>query len=211
MKRTTLLIALSLGLVSNAFAADQKKWCAEVPNWAKGLKVPEAKVYEKDVNVSKVVDKDFVKSVWKKIDDKALTKDDLWVIIDARSKSDRTQIISKTVLLTSDYKDATKHEFNEDLLTKKIGKRLKKSVSKENKDLKSKLKFASIADINKQDVKVIVFCNGPTCHRSTFGVCELNRLGFKRDNINIFLEGFDGLKDAGLKFRQGNSDGTLTH
>ena len=156
--------------------------CEEVPRWPKGQEVPPNETYQ---NLATPVDGAFVQGRWKVM--KEGSSKEQWVIIDTRSKPDRSVgKIPRAVLLTSDYHDVQKHEIKDAKLIKKVNKRLKKQ-------------YASIQGM--QDVRFILFCNGRKCHRSSFAACELRRMGVPKDHIFVMLGGFPEWKSRGFPVR----------
>jgi len=183
-KAFSLSIAITfLGSAGVSYGADLDKFCKEVPNWPKGQEVPPDASYK---GIAKPVDGAFTKDKWDKMKkgDKSAGK---WLIIDARSKPDRSVgKVPKAALITADYKDDSKNEFKDSILVKKINKKLK-------------TKYASVKDMT--DVNLIVFCNGKKCHRSSFGACQLRKLGLKVDQVHVMLGGFPEWKDRGYPVR----------
>lgn len=185
-----ILLIISALFSTSAFAKDWKTFCKDVPVWPKGSEVPADAEYK---DLATPVDGKFAKEKWdymKKRKGSLAAKGPnsrSWVIIDARSGKDRSVgKIPKSALITADYKDSSNNQFDDSFVTKKVNKLLKS-------------KYASVKDM--KDVNFIVFCNGKKCHRSSFGACELRRLGVERDNTFIMLGGFPEWKDRGYPVR----------
>ena len=178
-----ILVTASLLGSGHLFGSSWQSFCEGVPDWPKGSEVPAASKY---AGVAKVVDGAFTKSKWDKMKGKDFSEGK-WVIIDARSKPDRSVgKVPKSVMLTADYKNASKNEIKEALVVKKVNKRLKSS-------------YKSLADMT--DVNYILFCNGKKCHRSSFGACELRKLGVPENKLFLMLGGFPEWKDRGYPTR----------
>lgn len=101
-----------------------------------------------------------------------------FVLIDSRGSGTRG-FIPGAVKIISDHDDPASHEFSKDIFTKKINSYLEKKKRQE-KDL-SKLKF-------------MIFCNGETCYRTSWAACSLQKMGIKRSQLYLILDGFIGLK-----------------
>ena len=119
------------------------------------------------------------------------------MVIDARDYNARKASgkISGAFLITSDYGDPTKNEFNEKTIFKKFN----------SKKFKKNLKKRSIAGVTKVSelgqIKYVLFCNGFKCHRSSWAACQLRNYGVPYENITINLGGFSELKDSGAKIK----------
>ena len=107
-------------------------------------------------------------------------KSEGWVLIDARNKSSRaaTGVFKGTAKITSDHSKPDKHQFTEKKLTKKLTKFFKKRG--ESTDLKSK--------------RLMLFCNGLKCYRSTWAACDLKIMGYDSSNLYLILDGYPGLE-----------------
>ena len=126
-----------------------------------------------------------------------------FIFVDTRKHSDRkVGQIPYSLKITANPKDTTKkgsaNEFSEKTLLKKINK-LAKKIAKKNKkggniDLGLAGSYSSVSDL--KDLQFIIFCNGRKCHRSSFGGCELLRLGVNKKNIHIMLDGYPGWSAA---------------
>jgi len=185
-----LLISILVSMSSLSIAGDLKSFCAGVPSWAKGADVrksPGLSAYTEN-QVGKPVDAKFGIDKLKK---------EGWVVIDARDKGARKASgkISGALLVTADYKNKSKNEFEIDPFLKLFKK----------KKFKKHLKKRKIAPVkSKTDLKnfnYVVFCNGFKCHRSSFGACKLREHGVPMEKVHILLGGFDELKAAGAKIK----------
>ncbi|MCT4642476.1 MAG: rhodanese-like domain-containing protein [Bacteriovoracaceae bacterium] len=111
------------------------------------------------------------------------------VLVDARDKGARksTGTFAGVAKITSDHHNNKKHNFTEEKLTKKFKKYFKKKGEV----------ISSLDEIKEK--KLILFCNGLKCYRSPWAACSLNKMGFKKENIFVVLDGYDGLKKNCLK------------
>jgi hypothetical protein len=109
--------------------------------------------------------------------------------IDARDKGARksTGTFPGVAKITSDHHNAGKHHFTQGKLVKKLGKYFKKKGRA----------VASLDDIKGK--KLVLFCNGLKCYRSSWAACDLMKMGFKKENVWVVLDGYDGLKKSCLK------------
>ncbi|SMF51823.1 rhodanese-like domain-containing protein [Pseudobacteriovorax antillogorgiicola] len=177
-----LSIVIALLLAADAYGKTWQKFCEEVPDWPKGSVVPGDEAYK---GVAKPVDGAFTKGKWDMM--KKGSSSEKWIIIDARSKSDRgVGKIPKSAMITADYKDDSKNQFKEKTIVKKVNKMLKSS-------------YGSLADM--KDVRFILFCNGKKCHRSSFGACEMRKMGVPENQLFVMLGGFPEWKDRNYPTR----------
>lgn len=184
----TLLMSAALLAPTSLAAKDWQSFCKEVPVWPKGSEVPPDAEYK---DLATPVDGKFAKEKWDAMKKRKGSMNargpDSWVIVDARSAKDRSVgKVPKSALITADYNDASKNQFNDTFVTKKVNRLLKS-------------KFPSVKDM--KGVNFIVFCNGKKCHRSSFAACEMRRLGVQRDNLYIMTGGFPEWKDRGYPVR----------
>ncbi|OUR97420.1 hypothetical protein A9Q84_13930 [Halobacteriovorax marinus] len=174
---------------SNKFGQSREQFC-KVKNWEKGLNTKKevgVKLFNK-LRVATPIEGKFAIEKLKK---------ENWIVIDARDKEARraTGVVSGTILLTSDYNKKSENEFSRDLILKVMSKRKNKKILKNNKINE----INEISDLN--NIKMILFCNGYKCHRSTWGACQLREYGVPFENIFIVLGGFSQLKDQGAKIK----------
>lgn len=109
---------------------------------------------------------------------------DNFVLIDARSIGARGHI-PNSVRILSDHDDPEEHEFKKEIFEKKIKDYLKKKKGITNPDL-TKLNY-------------IIFCNGPTCYRTSWAACTLRKNGIRKDQLHLYLDGYLGIQGQCLK------------
>lgn len=101
-----------------------------------------------------------------------------FIIIDARGRGTRG-VIRGAVKVISDHDDLKNHQFTPEIFQAKLKRYTDK---KENK----------IKDPKKANL--IIFCNGPTCYRTSWAACSLKEMGYDKSKINLVLDGYFGLK-----------------
>ncbi|HYX34375.1 MAG TPA: rhodanese-like domain-containing protein [Oligoflexus sp.] len=171
---SAFVLASSMLVSGFGFAQEHKVFCSAVPGWAIGEEVPAAQEYS--VLTHELLDAKKAAEI---------VKNEKVAFIDSRSDEDvKGGTIPRTIHIVSDSKDPAKHQFsNEKFLVEKLNKKLN-------------TQFSKVSDF--KDYKVVLFCNGKKCHRSTFAACTLRDLGFPKDNIYLMLGGFGEWKAAGL-------------
>ena len=107
---------------------------------------------------------------------KELANKDDHILIDARGMAVKGKIRG-ALRLTSDHDNPAGHKFKEtvfeDTVNKYIKKRGRKGLAK--------------------DSNYVIFCNGATCYRTLHAACTLNKRGYKPSQLNLILDGYDGL------------------
>lgn len=113
---------------------------------------------------------------------KSKQKDNSFIVLDARGRGMRGSIPGAFKVI-SDHDDLKNHEFTSDNFNKKMEKLLTKYKKME---------------IDPKKYNYIIFCNGPTCFRTAWAACSLQKLGYKKEQLNLVLDGFFGLKKSCL-------------
>ena len=121
-----------------------------------------------------------------------------WLVLDVRDEYTKKTMgyISKSLAIVSDMKKPKLNEFTRagfKVFFKKgrTKRMLKKTGTVNIKDIKEL--------IGKK--KILLFCNGYTCHRSSFAACQLRSFGFPFEDVFIALSGFESLKNSGANLR----------
>lgn len=146
--------------------------------------VPDQSVYL-GAHIGTPVDASFAKS-------KYLKKG--WVIIDVRGQKDRAVgKIPKTVMMTTDHANPALNETTEENFIEKVTMYLKKY---------EKINHSPSLEELRNNYKYIIFCNGKTCHRSSYGACLLRmNIGIPEENLFLMLGGYPEWKAAGYPTR----------
>ena len=169
-----VVLTAGLFVVNAGHAADYKSFCSGVAGWEAGKEIPPAAEYS---SLAKAI-------VSAKEASELAAAPDV-AFIDARSEEDRKSgRIPHTLAIVSDSKAPAKHQFSDEKMV----------VEKLNKHFNTK--YQSIAEFKKE--KIVLFCNGTKCHRSTFAACSLRNMGFPQDHLYLMLGGFGEWKTAGL-------------
>lgn len=194
-----VLLVLGMPFIGVAYEG-YTSFCSSVKNWPKKAEIvkPDSSKdsFAKESNLNKVMNSIDIQKAKGKHNSKN------FVFVDARKKSDRkVGQIPFAIKITGNSSDTKKkgsaNQFSTKKLLKEINK-LAKKIRRKNKksteklDLGLKDSYESINDL--KNLNFIVFCNGRKCHRSTWGGCELLRLGIDPSKVHIMLEGFPGWK-----------------
>ncbi len=178
--RLFLLLTVFLGLTSSAFSKDWKALCKEIPKWPESKKIPPFTEYDQLAHTLSV---DEGRDRWEEFKKWRRTKGATgkkWIFLDTRGKPDRiVGVIPRSIPLTSDPYDASKHEVTAENIIKKLNLVLDKT-------------YKTIKDTQKDNIYFVVFCNGKNCHRTSYAACSLREMGFSRDDIFLMLEGYPG-------------------
>ena len=112
-----------------------------------------------------------------------------WLVLDARDKRSRGLfgIIPHTFLITADYLNPKDNEFITSSMMKILNSPL--NLKKVNKRAIPTIK--NILDLKK--INYIIFCNGYTCHRSTWAACKLREMGVPYEKVHLVLSGYSSL------------------
>jgi hypothetical protein len=167
-----------------------EKICSQIKKWPKGQdvrKIPGLKAYSQH-NIGTVVSGKFAMSKIRKKN---------WIVIDARDRATKlaTGLVANTIDIISDYQDDSLHEYKKNIIVSKLSTKKNKKFLK-RREIKNILFFRDF-----KRIKVILFCNGYKCHRSSFAACELRRMGFPYENLFLSLGGYPELIEAGAKIK----------
>lgn len=106
------------------------------------------------------------------------------LVLDARGYGARG-VIHGAIKVISDHDDDSAHEFKPGVLEGKVNEYLEKKKMPKLENLKDK--------------NLVIFCNGPTCYRTSWAACSLMSMGYKKENLHLFLDGYLGIKKSCLK------------
>lgn len=174
--------------MSHSFGKSRQDLCEEVPNWkhfSDVRKYPGVKSYEK-MKLAKVIGPSFIVE---KINKEG------WVIIDARDQIARNifGIILNSFLITASARNKSKDEFE----TKLLIERFNTPTNIEKLKIRKIASIKTVEDL--KNIKFAIFCNGYSCHRSTWAACKLRELGVPFENINLLLSGYSSLTEYNRK------------
>ena len=192
-----IVFFILLALPSVLIADDHTKFCNGIKDWPKkspiqapgasseGLQESDLQKHFNTIAVSDALTKHMTKG---------------FVFVDTRKAKDRkVGQIPFAINITANAKDTKKkgsaNEFSKNTLLKKLNKLSEKAKKKGKlQDMGLKEEYKSVTDA--KDINFIVFCNGRKCHRSSFGGCELLRLGIDKSKVHVMLDGYPGWLDA---------------
>ena len=178
ISRFILIIIFNFISLHSAFSSS--RICGEVTKWEEGIHVPPAVEYEQQ-NIALPVSA---------TEAYRLQVQEKWTLLDVRGKyGHRAGIIPKAIRVEA---TAKYPKFNE-LTEKKLLRAFKRHFKKE------RTKVSNFSDLKKLDI--IIFCNGFTCHRSTFAACWLRKNGFEYNKLRIMLGGYPQWRDSYLPMR----------
>ncbi len=160
-----------------------EQFCIAVPGW-RGINIPrDVNLQNAFHNIGNIVSSEFVLQHY---------QEPGWIILDVRSKKARSNAgtFVYTAFVPAENRSVSADGFRQNSISESK-KYILESINKAQKYMDKRIKrgafpyYKNIAEPN-----YIIFCNGPTCHKTSWAACQLRSLGVPKEKINVFLHGF---------------------
>ena len=184
-----MIIGFPLGAKSNMAKngpLSLEQFCNAVPGW-RGINIP------KDVNlknafhnIGNIISSEFVLQHY---------QNPGWIILDVRSAKARSDagIFIYTAFIPAEDRSVSKDGFRQKSKSESK-KHILERINETQKYMNKRIKRGAYPDYkNIIEPNFIIFCNGPTCHKSSWAACQLRSLGVPKEKIHVYLQGFSTL------------------